>query len=139
MKWGTQVTKTKPNYSLVPPKALESIVKVFTYGATKHGDFTFTRDGESLSSQITKAMRHIQEWRMGSVVDDETGESPLAHAAARLVIALSIIAKEDTWSDGPQRNQGTEEGVSQTTSVSDYIQKEVAAWEKATGRDGRRP
>lgn len=136
MKWGTQVTKTKPNYSLVPPKALEAIVKVFTYGATKHGDFTFTEKGETLSSQITKAMRHIQEWRMGVLVDGETGESPLAHAAARLVIALSIIAKEDTWSDGPQRTEGTEEGVSQTSTVSNYIQKEVSAWKEATGRNG---
>lgn len=105
------MTKTKPNYSLVPPKALESIVKVFTHGATKHGDFTYTRDGESLGSQITKAMRHIQEWRMGVSVDAETGESPLAHAAARLIIALSIITKEDTWSDGPQRTPRVEEAT----------------------------
>ena len=136
MKWGTQVTKTKPNYSLIPPKALETIAKVFTHGATKHGDFTYTEKGETLSSQITKAMRHIQEWRMGVSVDAETGESPLAHAASRLIIALSIIAKEDTCSDGPQRNKGTEEGVSQTSTVSDYIQKEVSAWKETTGRNG---
>jgi hypothetical protein len=125
----------KPNYSLIPPKAFESIVSVFTHGATKHGAFTFTANQEALGSQIEKAMRHIQEWRMGVVADKETGESPLAHAAARLVIALSIINKEDTWSDGPQRNKGAPERAAPTKKVSEYIQEEVRLWKERTGRD----
>lgn len=101
----------KPNYSLIPPTPLLNIANVLTHGAKKHGDFTYAQGGENLGSQITKALRHIQEWRMGRVVDDESGESPLAHAAARLIIALSIIAKEDTWSDGPQRTARVEEAT----------------------------
>jgi hypothetical protein len=130
--------KPKPNYSLIPPRAFESIVNVFTHGAAKHGAFTFTENAEILSSQIEKAMRHIQEWRMGGVADKETEESPLAHAAARLIIALSIINKEDTWSDGPQRRAREPEEETRATAEREFtklLSRGSASDPKASRRD----
>lgn len=133
-------TTQKTEY--IRTEVLDAINNVFDHGAKKHGTFSW-RDGKSTSSSshrtlvaeyhVFKALKHINAWFLDSEHDAHSEEHHLAHAASRLVIALDLILPKEE--NGPKRTQGEAEGVSQTSTVSDYIQKEVAAWKKATGRD----
>lgn len=125
----------KPNYSLIPPSVLEDIAIVFTYGGKKHGDFEWVGKTELLPNHIERSLRHIQEWRLGRTYDEETLVSPLVHAICRLIMVASIENDETEWKDGPQRSTGSSKGISQTTKVSEYIQKEIETWKKTTGRN----
>lgn len=119
-----------------PPEVMASLDRVFEHGAKKHGAFGWTQidphGPKGIDHQLKKALGHIYKWDAISELD-ESGENHLAHAITRLVIALDMILKEE---DGPQRVEGTGEAVTQTSTVSDYIQKEVAAWKAKTGRNG---
>lgn len=118
-----------------PPEIMASLDRVFDHGAGKHGLFGWRdleRDGpKGTYHQIRKALGHIYQFQEIEDFDKESGENHLAHAITRLVIALDMELKHY----GPQRAEGAGEDVTQTSTVSDYIQKEVAAWKKATGRD----
>ena len=118
-----------------PPEVLAIVNKVFEHGANKHGEFgwrVLEADGfKGTHHQINKALGHIYQWQEISDNDVDSGENHLAHALTRLVIALDMELRKN----GPQRDQGKSEGVSQTSTVSDYLQKEIAAWKAKTGRD----
>jgi len=120
--------------TFTPVEVLASIDRVFEHGVEKHGAFGYrTLDpsgAKGISHQVRKALGHMYKWDAVSRMD-ESGESHLAHAITRLIIALDMELRKD----GPQRNQGTAEGVSQTSTVSDYIQKEVNKWKEETGRN----
>lgn len=123
---------TTINY--LPQRVLEAVNRVFAHGAEKHGTFGWSEQHafgpKGVDHQIDKALGHIGKWEVVGDLDDDSGENHLAHAISRLIIAFDMELR-----DGPQRTEGETEGVSQTSTVSDYIQKEVAAWKKATGRD----
>lgn len=122
------------NKDYLPARVLQAINRVFVHGAQKHGDFSWRTSDRSVMHHYNKALGHLNKWKYEDDNDLESGENHLAHAASRLIIALDIIFNEEA-ENGPQRNQGEAEGVTQTSTVSEYIQKEVAAWKKATGRD----
>lgn len=118
----------------LPPRVLEAVNRVFAHGAEKHGTLGWTGQHafgpKGVDHQIDKALGHIGKWEVVGDLDDDSGENHLAHAISRLIIALDMELR-----DGPQRTEGTGEGVTQTSTVSDYIQKEVNEWKKKTGRD----
>jgi hypothetical protein len=118
-----------------PPEVLVVVDKVFKHGAGKHGEFGWREvhpdDGKGINHQVRKAVAHLWKWELDTI-DPDSGESHLAHAITRLVIALDMELRKN----GPQRVEGTGEAVTQTSTVSDYIQKEVAAWKAKTGRNG---
>jgi hypothetical protein len=118
-----------------PPEVMASLDRVFDHGAEKHGAFGWRDidpEGEKgWSHQVAKAIAHLYRWE-DFPTDDDSGESHLAHAITRLVIALDMELRKN----GPKRVEGAGEAVTQTSTVSDYIQKEVAAWKAKTGRNG---
>lgn len=122
-----------------PPEVMASVDRVFQHGAEKHTHFGWValdpRGPKGIDHQIAKALGHIAKWEYEGF-DRESLENHLSHAITRLVIALDMIHHNSkVREDGPERDKGAGEAVSQTSTVSDYIQKEVAAWKKATGRD----
>lgn len=127
------MTKMRSKY--FPPEVMSIVNKVFEHGTVKHGEFgwhALEPDGfKGMHHQVNKALRHIYQWQEISDTDVDSGESHLAHALTRLAIALDMELRKN----GPQRDQGKPEGISQTSTVSDYLQKEVAAWKAKTGRD----
>lgn len=82
----------KPPMQLLPPNALESVAKVFGYGAKKYAAFNYL-EGGGLSSDrlIGAALRHINSWNKGESLDPESGESHLAHAVCSLTMLLEIL------------------------------------------------
>lgn len=69
------------------PKALAAVERVMVFGDNKHG---VGRGWARLTPQrhMRHAVGHLEQHQQGQISDDETGESHLAHAAARALMAL---------------------------------------------------
>lgn len=88
----------KPRYDLVPWDAVEQIVQVLTFGASKYDDRNWEL-GMDWGRLIAAAFRHLTAWSMGRDRDEESGLSHLAHAGACIVFLLAYSA----------RNKGTDD------------------------------
>jgi hypothetical protein len=84
------VTAPKPRYTLIPAKPLELVAQVLTLGAAKHGDRGYENRTDT-AAELDAALRHIHAHLSGELLDSEFGTPHLAHAAARLLIALEIL------------------------------------------------
>lgn len=76
----------KPRPDLIPPKALLAVARVLALGASKHGEHR--PSDRPWREDYAAALRHAFEWAPGAPLDAESGESALAHAAARLLLLL---------------------------------------------------
>jgi hypothetical protein len=74
----------KARMDLIPPEIM-AVARVFAHGAEKKGDRTWER-GRKWGEDIAAALRHVEEFKAGKMIDEGSGESPLAHAIARLLI-----------------------------------------------------
>lgn len=82
---------SKPRYDLLPPDALEEIVKVLTYGAEKYADRNWEK-GLSYGRCFAALMRHCWSWmkRENGGYDSETKLSHLAHAGCCILFLLAF-------------------------------------------------
>jgi hypothetical protein len=117
---GRKFDDGKLRYDLVPPYAFEQLVRVFTMGAAKYEDNNYRR-GLVWSRVYAAIQRHLELWRKGEDVDQESGVSHLAHAAwgCFTLLEYSQMRKEldnrPTWWDEEWK------------SVSDYPMYEVSS------------
>jgi len=78
----------KPKLYLLPPKSINEVGKVLTFGAEKYDAHNW-RKVEDLQNRYTSAaLRHIFAHVDGEDVDEETGLSHLAHAICCLMFKL---------------------------------------------------
>ena len=70
----------KLRWDLIPPEALEEIVRVYTMGASKYEPWNWLK-GMAWSRVFAAIMRHLWAWARGERTDSESGLSHLAHAA----------------------------------------------------------
>lgn len=76
---GLKFDSEKVDYNLVPPRALEGIAGVFTYGAKKYAPNNWKLVVPP-ERYLSAAFRHIEAIRMGEDIDNiETGGSGLLH------------------------------------------------------------
>lgn len=92
----------KPMFTALFTKALASVIRVMTFGATKYGKFNYLSDGGLEPSRlIDAAMRHTMAWWDGELKDPESGESHLAHAICCLGMLLEYelrgFSKDDRF------------------------------------------
>ena len=66
---------------------LEAIAEVMTYGANKYGDNNW--QGVETDRYYAALMRHLQAWRKGELVDEESGLHHLKHALCNIAFILS--------------------------------------------------
>lgn len=79
----------KPDYSLLPLKELEPVIRVLQYGAKKYSRDNYkVGDGHKDSRLISACLRHISAYQSGEKVDPETNESHIAHAMCCLIFML---------------------------------------------------
>lgn len=97
----TELSVDKPDYSLIPPWALEEIAKVFTFGAIKHSPNDWYK-GCDWSVYDAAIMRHLQAFRKGEIKDEESGRHPLSHMIVDAIILMVYdrygIGKDDRHS-----------------------------------------
>lgn len=78
----------KPDFTLIPPFSIEEVAKVFTYGAKKYEPFGWLFVEHAIDRYLAATLRHVFSYLQDmDKVDEESGLSPLAHAAASLLIA----------------------------------------------------
>jgi hypothetical protein len=83
-KEGIKFDSEKPDYSLIPPRALDDLVRVLSFGAAKY-DRDNWKELEDLENRyFAAAQRHMWQWKRGEILDNESGLPHLAHAATCL-------------------------------------------------------
>ena len=75
-------------YSLIPPVATKALAEVLTFGAQKYAPNSWqgVEDGER--RYLDALMRHLEAYRSGEVIDDDSGLSHLKHAITNLAFLL---------------------------------------------------
>lgn len=76
-------------YDLLPPMAIEEVVKVLTFGTAKYAPDNW-RKCDDLSRYRFAAMRHFEAYRKGEILDPETELPHLAHAICNLIFLLEL-------------------------------------------------
>lgn len=79
----------KVEYSDIPPNALESVAKVFNYGAKKYAKFNYNGGMEYLR-YYDAAIRHMQAWVRGQDIDESSCHH-IDHAIASLLMLRENI------------------------------------------------
>ena len=74
----------KPRYDLIPPKILDEVAQVLTFGAQKYDDENWHKC-DSQRRYFSAAMRHLWAWARGETDDPETSLSHVAHAICCLL------------------------------------------------------
>ena len=87
---GLKYDGEKPMMHLLPPKAINEVAKVLTFGAQKYDEENW-RKLDNLQSRYTSgALRHIFAHIDSETLDTESGFSHLAHAICCLLFKLEI-------------------------------------------------
>lgn len=91
---GIKFDSEKPDYSLIPPNALEELVKVLTMGKNKYSrdNWRFLEDAEN--RYFAAAQRHLWALRKGEIYDIESGLHHAAHAAACVLFLIELNEKK---------------------------------------------
>lgn len=91
---GIKFDSEKPDYSLIPPHALEELVNVLTYGKNKYARDNWQVLDDGYRRYFAAAQRHIWAIHRGETHDPESGFHHAAHAAACLFFIYEIALTE---------------------------------------------
>lgn len=80
----------KLRYDLMPRRSLEGIVKVLTAGAAKYSPENWRKVDHALVRYYGSLLRHVEAWRAGEWIDEDTGEPHLACALCCLTFLLEL-------------------------------------------------
>ena len=91
---GVKYDQDKPEFSLLPKKVLQPIMRVLSFGAKKYTKDNWQRVDNAQERYFNAMQRHLMAWWEGEKKDPETGESHLAHAGCCLLFLLWFETKE---------------------------------------------
>lgn len=66
----------------------DAVIRVLAFGHRKHADRLAESGYGDAREHLDAVGRHIMRWHCSGSLDDETGESHLAHATARCILAM---------------------------------------------------
>lgn len=92
---GVKYDNDKPQWSLLPFKALKEVVDVLTYGAKKYAPDNWKKVPNAKQRYIDAGFRHLTAYAAGEKLDNETGKSHIAHAICCLLYLLAFEIGED--------------------------------------------
>lgn len=78
----------KAMWDLLPWDAVEEIVQILTFGATKYGAYSWKEVDGARDRYMAALMRHVKAWYAGEEFDPESGQHHLAHAGCNLLFLL---------------------------------------------------
>ena len=87
---GVKYDGEKPKMHLLPPKAINEVAKVLTFGAQKYDEENWRKLEDLQSRYSSGALRHIFAHLDSENLDPESGLSHLAHAICCLLFKLEI-------------------------------------------------
>lgn len=92
---GTKHDDGKPRWTLVPWRAMESVVAVLEHGAKKYGDDNWRHVPNASRRYVDAAARHIIAHMRGDELDRESGLPHLAHAVCSILFLLENMRGPD--------------------------------------------
>ena len=90
----------KLRYDLLPPYALEEVVRVYTLGAGKYGDNNYRR-GINWSRVYAAMLRHLEAWRRGEEIAPDDGQLHLASVAWGALTLMEYARVRREFDDRP--------------------------------------
>lgn len=90
MSAGTKFDNEKLRYDLVDPLFIEGLTSVLTFGANKYDDNNWKKLDNGINRYYAALLRHIQAWRKGESIDEESKRLHLHHAACCLMFILGL-------------------------------------------------
>jgi hypothetical protein len=87
---GVKYDNGKPQWSLLPFKALSQVVEVLTYGAKKYAPDNWKKVPDARRRYIDAGFRHFTAYASGETHDPETGKHHLAHAVCCLLYLIAF-------------------------------------------------
>ena len=87
---GIKYDSKKPDYSLIPPHALDDVAKVLTYGAQKYDRHNWKQLENLDTRYFAAAQRHLWALQRGEILDEETGLHHAAHAICCMMFMLEF-------------------------------------------------
>jgi hypothetical protein len=95
---GTKFDSLKPRWSLIPKGVIAQVVDVLTFGAAKYSSDNWMYVAPD--KYYNALNRHIDAWRNGEKLDEETGKHHLAHALCCLMFMLWHDDNKPTVDEG---------------------------------------
>ena len=89
---GIKYDDSKPDYSLIPPRALNDLVKVLTFGAKKYDRHNWKKVENAEQRYFAAAQRHLWAVLRGETHDPESGEHHYAHALCCIMYLLEFYS-----------------------------------------------
>lgn len=77
---GQKFDSGKLRWSLIPVGVMDDYIKVLEFGAAKYSENNWQHVPNANIRYYDALMRHMEHWRRGGDVDEESGMSHLAHA-----------------------------------------------------------
>jgi hypothetical protein len=87
---GIKFDDDKPDYSLLPPNALEDVVKVLTIGAKKYDRHNWKKLDNIDDRYFAAAQRHLWALQKNETFDKETGIHHGAHAICCIMFLVEF-------------------------------------------------
>jgi hypothetical protein len=91
---GVKHDQQKPRFDLIPPVAEKLLAEVLTFGATKYAPNNWRLVESASERYIAAALRHINAYRSGELLDPETNLPHLSHAMCCLAFILELEHEE---------------------------------------------
>jgi hypothetical protein len=92
---GIKYDDSKPDYSLIPPRALNDLVKVLTFGAKKYDRHNWKKLENAEQRYFAAAQRHLWAVVRGETHDPESGEHHYAHALCCIMYLLEFYSLQE--------------------------------------------
>ena len=120
---GKKYDSGKPKLYLLPPKSINEVGKVLTFGAEKYDPHNWRKVDDLQNRYSSAALRHIFAHIDGEDADEETGLSHLAHAICCLMFKLEdelIGESEEEGLREPNEHQHRESNRAALTRESHH-------------------
>lgn len=82
---GMKFDSAKPEYSLIPPYALDDVVKVLSYGCKKYAKENWRYVENANDRYYSAAQRHLWAISRGEINDPDSGLHHVSHAITSLM------------------------------------------------------
>lgn len=91
--FGKKADNGKPRMDLLltgMPNALEGVAEILTFGAKKYAAHSWKTVPDASDRYLAALMRHLVAHSKGELVDPESGQSHLSHAACNALFILEL-------------------------------------------------
>lgn len=90
LETGRKYDAGKTQMSLIPPKAERLLAEVLTFGAEKYGPENWREVEDAERRYLDALMRHVNAYRSGQLLDEESQKPHLAHAMCCVAFLLEL-------------------------------------------------